>query len=203
MKLFKAAVVACALIAGASAADAAIVVNVTQSGNDVKVDMSGSLDLTGLTFAGAYSLGTGISASNGYVSGGSGGTVQGFSGFSSPATFGTGAYVGASTSSGDNFALNARSFGSPIVFLPFEYFPGTELSATQTFRGQTIASLGLTAGSYVFQSAADTVTVNIGPVAAAVPEPATWALMILGMGAIGFTMRRRSKIVTTAVGVAG
>ncbi len=31
----------------------------------------------------------------------------------------------------------------------------------------------------------------------AVPEPATWALMILGMGAVGFAMRRRSKVNTT------
>ncbi|WP_238941036.1 PEPxxWA-CTERM sorting domain-containing protein [Sphingomonas beigongshangi] len=28
---------------------------------------------------------------------------------------------------------------------------------------------------------------------AAVPEPASWALMILGMGAVGFAMRRRKK----------
>ncbi len=33
--------------------------------------------------------------------------------------------------------------------------------------------------------------------AGAVPEPATWAMMILGMGAIGFTMRRRRSITTT------
>lgn len=31
----------------------------------------------------------------------------------------------------------------------------------------------------------------------AVPEPATWALMILGMGAVGFAMRRKSKVATT------
>ena len=33
-------------------------------------------------------------------------------------------------------------------------------------------------------------------VAAAVPEPAGWAMMILGMGAVGFAMRRRQKIAT-------
>ena len=30
----------------------------------------------------------------------------------------------------------------------------------------------------------------------AVPEPATWAMMILGMGAVGFAMRRRQKVTT-------
>ncbi len=32
---------------------------------------------------------------------------------------------------------------------------------------------------------------------AAVPEPSTWALMILGFGAMGFAMRRRQKITTS------
>lgn len=31
-------------------------------------------------------------------------------------------------------------------------------------------------------------------VAAAVPEPATWAMMLVGFGGIGFAMRRRSKV---------
>ena len=29
---------------------------------------------------------------------------------------------------------------------------------------------------------------------AAVPEPATWGMMIFGMGAVGFAMRRRKKV---------
>ena len=31
----------------------------------------------------------------------------------------------------------------------------------------------------------------MGPAVAAVPEPGTWATMILGFGAVGFSMRRR------------
>ena len=32
--------------------------------------------------------------------------------------------------------------------------------------------------------------------AGAVPEPASWAMMILGVGAVGFAMRRREKVTT-------
>lgn len=34
------------------------------------------------------------------------------------------------------------------------------------------------------------------PAVGAVPEPATWAMMILGMAAIGFVMRRRKNVTT-------
>jgi hypothetical protein len=40
-------------------------------------------------------------------------------------------------------------------------------------------------------------TINGTFVSGAVPEPASWAMMILGMGAVGFTLRRRAKVATT------
>ena len=40
-------------------------------------------------------------------------------------------------------------------------------------------------------------TLTISAVTAAVPEPATWAMMLIGFGGIGFAMRRRSKVRTT------
>ncbi len=55
--------------------------------------------------------------------------------------------------------------------------------------------------SYPFGSsfAPRTVNATFNYTTAAVPEPATWALMILGMGAVGFAMRRsrKSKVATT------
>ena len=39
-------------------------------------------------------------------------------------------------------------------------------------------------------------TANVTPTISAVPEPATWAMMIVGLGAIGFAMRRRKNLST-------
>jgi hypothetical protein len=55
--------------------------------------------------------------------------------------------------------------------------------ARVTFSGSTTAN----PASFSFNST------PVG-VAAAVPEPATWAMMILGMGAVGYAMRRRIKV---------
>lgn len=40
-------------------------------------------------------------------------------------------------------------------------------------------------------------TLTISDTAAAVPETATWAMMLAGFGAVGFAVRRRSNIKTT------
>ncbi|MCU6453925.1 PEPxxWA-CTERM sorting domain-containing protein [Sphingomonas sp. A2-49] len=56
-------------------------------------------------------------------------------------------------------------------------------------------------GRETYSYAAGTITYLVADVAP-VPEPATWAMMILGMGAVGFAMRRRQKNVTTTVAYA-
>ena len=72
-----------------------------------------------------------------------------------------------------------------MIIVPFRYVSGSSLSGTSTFDGATIASLGLTPGSYVYTWGsgvdADSMTVNI----AGVPEPSTWAMMGLGFAALG------------------
>ena len=74
--------------------------------------------------------------------------------------------------------------------MPEGYVSGTSISGNATWLGQTLASLGATPGTYVYTSNSDSVTINIGGV---VPEPASWAMMLLGFGAIGFAMRRGRK----------
>jgi hypothetical protein len=73
----------------------------------------------------------------------------------------------------------------------FDLTNGQNKFAFQAVDGQSIAGLSFT----VTGGKVETVSqVRIGQAAAAaVPEPATWALMLVGFGAIGFTMRRRRK----------
>ena len=50
-----------------------------------------------------------------------------------------------------------------------------------------------TPGIFQFSAQGTTITSFSGTVLAAVPEPATWAMMLLGFGGIGMAMRRRRR----------
>lgn len=75
---------------------------------------------------------------------------------------------------------------------------GTANSFAQ-FAGNPVFTGPLTApvfspGTFTFTGfSSGTLTVSQ---VAAVPEPATWAMMIVGIGAVGATMRRRAKVKT-------
>jgi hypothetical protein len=62
---------------------------------------------------------------------------------------------------------------------------GTPLATGGTFRVQNYAGTPNNPFS---------INGDVTAIAAAVPEPASWAMMILGMGAVGFAMRRRMKV---------
>ncbi len=57
-----------------------------------------------------------------------------------------------------------------------------------------IGSLAYTGLATVVDQGRRISVLSFSPVAAAVPEPASWAMMIVGFGAVGFAMRRRRKM---------
>lgn len=175
-------------------------IEVQQSGSTVVATASGSFNTVNAT---NYGLISNTSPSN--LSGNNGvARIGTFSGqvdayqLSSPfANFGTLSSQFATSTSGVGFGTTTLisglglPAGTPLFLLPTGYISGTALFSTAIWDNSSISSLGLTAGTYTALFNDQTVTLRIAPGVAAVPEPATWALMLIGFGAIGATVRRR------------
>ena len=76
------------------------------------------------------------------------------------------------SSNGDNF-INLRVTSGGQNYYGFAYTTNDMLN------------------SYGFETTAETAITATTDIPAAVPEPATWAMMLVGFGAVGFAMRRR------------
>ena len=85
--------------------------------------------------------------------------------------------------------------GSPITTIFDLKGTGSNFFGIQATNGDSLTGLsfgGFTPTGSGIQ-ALNQVRLNLVPTAAAVPEPSTWMLMLLGMAAVGFTMRRKEK----------
>jgi hypothetical protein len=127
-------------------------ITITQSGNNVVVSGSGTLNLSDLTFVGVSGpVGQGglgaststfiISGNNNYFTKYSGSTIN------VPANFGSG---GGGASSGTGGPVGIIVDGAPpyLVVVPTGYTSGQPISGTLTFNNTTISALGLTEGTY-------------------------------------------------------
>lgn len=106
----------------------------------------------------------------------------------------TGTYNGSSIT-----GLNPTIFGADnFYYLMGQFVSGNGLGF-DTAAG-TSANLFASVGNYRVNSVnpfqSGFVTATSSAVAGAVPEPATWAMMLFGFGGIGFAMRRRLKVRT-------
>lgn len=174
-----------------TAASAAVTITIQQSGTNVVTNLSGSLNLTGARSLGTASLYSGINLGLAVYSAVQGNGEDFGLGLTGPADFGSiGNFFLASNFAGDVFRLYGDN---SLVTVPLNYTSGSALSATSTYLNTTLASLGLQVGSYVYISPSDTITVNVGPMAAAIPEPGTWAMMLVGFGGMGAAMRKSRK----------
>jgi hypothetical protein len=202
MKPFSAVLGAVALaVLSASTAQAEFIVNIVQDGANVVATGGGSLDLTGLTaVAPSTSAAARIQADLGTVALGFSAHLDGYSGFTGPRSFGTGGSISASGETGVRVTMQGTNASFPptdnLLYVPQGYTSGGLLSDTAVFDNTTIANLGLTPGTYTWTwgsgADADSFVVQV----AAVPEPSTWAMMILGFVGVGaMTYRRRKNAV--------
>ena len=184
-------------------AKAAYVVTIEEVGSDVVATGSGSINFDALDLwgdeedpslidasEGALVIGPAIPTDDIYYSGIAGPAVAFGSGDEFFADSGSGAVVGLGT-------FEETSGG--VIAVPEDAVSGAALgTSTATFANATLMSLGLTPGTYVWTwgsgPTADSFTLEIATArgASAVPEPGTWAMMLLGLA--GFmTLRTRGR----------
>jgi hypothetical protein len=195
MKLGRWAGVAALGFAAVSApAEASVVIDMSEVGGNVVTTGSGTVDLTDLSFSSSGSDAGFVFASVGAVAVGSSGADDLYSGATGPASFGAGGFIIPFGQSGDLLGLIANVAPAEIL-VPHGYVSGASLSGSSTYVGQTFASLGLTPGTYLYTwgsgPTADSLTVQIGP--AAIPEPGSWGMMLLGFAALGLAGFRASR----------
>ena len=133
----------------------AFTITLEQMGANVVANGSGAINLSGLGSPSLYTPGsTGLWASNGFIETGAPPTfLDGYQGFTGgPTSFGSGGFNVANTFSGDFVGIwgEPTFYGAPTLWVPNGYVSGAALSDSMTFFNSTIASLGLTPGTYVW-----------------------------------------------------
>jgi hypothetical protein len=174
-------------------AQANYIVTLEQVGSNVVANGIGAINLTGLTFHGLTDARSGVVANIGELNTGptTRVTVDVYSGAFGPTSFGSGDVFFADTGSGDLVGI----FGfAGLMIVPFNYVSGTALSDSMTFNNATLASLGVTPGTYVWTwgtGADQRFTLQIGSVGVpGVPHGGS-TVSLLGFGLLGLAALRR------------
>jgi hypothetical protein len=201
MKTLTLAAIRCSLVFTVTASLSSVrpaeayTVTLQQMGSNVVANGSGAINLTGLTFfSSGIDFTARIRAGVGVIitgpPGGSG-DVDLYTGFTGPPSFGSGFFFFPNTGSGDIVGIDAQSFGG-LLAVPPGYLSGAALSDSMTFNNATLASLGVTPGTYVWTWGARGANQNFTLVirAAGVPEGGT-TVSLLGCALLGLAALRR------------
>jgi hypothetical protein len=199
--------ITCLLIGWHSQTHAAATITFSEVGNDVQANLVGTLDLTGLTADGA-----GITPSARVRGGGLGANLILGPSTATPATSYSSIsgpqYIGCSASTIDASSGSAGPNGpfginmsSNRLIVRNGFVSGNAVSASATWNGATISSLGLASGTYVYTWAGDSLTVIIpgpgGCQPTAIPTLSEWtllalALVVLTVGSVAMKVMRRT-----------
>jgi hypothetical protein len=185
-----------AIAVTAVTAQAAYIVNATETGGDVVFEGSGSLDLTERTFISTTSRGAGVLPSALLaIGGGTGALSDDYSTSSSfisgPLSIGPGTTFTPESSGIHTGDLVTFYFDGSFLSVPTGIQSGDNLSGTSTFGGHTFATLGIAPGTYEWTwgsgATTDSYKLNVG----AVPVPA--AVWLFGSGLLGLIGIARKK----------
>lgn len=176
-----------ALLAAGMAHASTFTVTLAQSGPDVVATGTGTIDLTGLTSFGTFVTNNEMYPDHGIIGVGGTASKDTYSGESGPFSFGSGTAAFPSSSTGDPVSL--EDFGL-FIDVPQGYLSGASLNGTATFASTTLGALGVKPGTYTWtwNSGANSFVIVV-PSFRGVPEPATWALMLAGVGLLGASLR--------------
>jgi len=136
-------------------AQAGYTVILQQVGPNVVATGSGPIDLTGLTSNASLSRNPAISPAGGpyggatICTGPTSSSVNRYLPLRGPRSFGSGPFTSASSGSGRMVGIFTTIFGT-YLFVPTGYVSGTTLSDSATYNNATLASLGVTPGTYVW-----------------------------------------------------
>ena len=160
----------------APSAWAGYTVTLQQVGSNVVATGSGPIDLTGLSLAGSEEDSAAIGPLIAYILTGPAGVISDdiYLGASGPTGFGSGSFTFADSGSGDIVGIQ---FGEDIA-VPHGYISGTPLSDSSTYDNQTLASLGVTPGTYEWTWGTGQ---NQNFTLIAVPEPRVGPLLGAGL----------------------
>ena len=185
------ALLACLLVA--PTAHSAVVITAVETGGDVVFSMAAgqSIDTSGLSYVGTIGEIARVKADIGLVTLGPENIFDGvvftgdqYTGVTAPDNFGPGGNFYATDSSGVIIGVDRN--GSLV--LPRNYVSNSLLGASSiSFEGQTFASMGITAGNYVYDlGGVDTLTLQVVPIPAAV-----W-LFGSALAGLGWIRRRQT-----------
>lgn len=182
------------LLLASSLSQAAVTILMEQVGGNVVATLSGAINsLPGAptasgnlgSFSGVRPSGPTMAFGLSQYPGVSLVAVNYYTATSVPNNFGTGTNLLQATSSTAPTTMMFRNLSSNNIMIDQTYVLGTAVTGTMTWASQTLSSMGVTPGTYVWGWTGDSVTLNV------VPEPSALSLLVAGFGGLAILRRRR------------